>query len=66
MQMLQIFGELMMVPRIEPKLRVFAFKVEYPSRVSDLKMWMHTIIAATKEVCIETDPVQLIIGLSFQ
>ncbi|CAD5314673.1 unnamed protein product [Arabidopsis thaliana] len=46
----EIFGELMMVPRIEPKLRVFAFKVEYPSRVSDLKMWMHTIIAATKEI----------------
>lgn len=50
--MLQIFGELMKVPRLEPKLRVFAFKVDYSSRVRDLRIWLNTIIAATKEVCI--------------
>ncbi|XP_020869129.1 formin-like protein 12 isoform X1 [Arabidopsis lyrata subsp. lyrata] len=46
----EIFGELMKVPRIEPKLRVFAFKVDYSSRVKDLRIWLNTIIAATKEI----------------
>ncbi|KAG7599456.1 Formin FH2 domain [Arabidopsis suecica] len=46
----EIFGELMKVPRIEPKLRVFAFKVDYSSRVRDLRIWLNTIIAATKEI----------------
>ncbi|CAG7897520.1 unnamed protein product [Brassica rapa] len=44
------FLELMKVPRIEAKLRVFGFKITFASQAEDLKSCLTTINAATKEV----------------
>ncbi|XP_022931069.1 formin-like protein 14 isoform X1 [Cucurbita moschata] len=46
----QFFLELMKVPRIEPKLRVFAFKITFSSQVKDLRYNLNTINDATREV----------------
>ncbi|XP_022967178.1 formin-like protein 14 isoform X2 [Cucurbita maxima] len=46
----QFFLELMKVPRIESKLRVFAFKITFSSQVSDLRYNLNTINDATREV----------------
>ncbi|KAF2619573.1 hypothetical protein F2Q68_00039701, partial [Brassica cretica] len=46
----QFFLELMKVPRIEAKLRVFGFKITFASQAEDLKSCLTTINAATKEV----------------
>nr|ADL59580.1 type II formin [Arabidopsis thaliana] len=46
----QFFMELMKVPRIEAKLRVFGFKITFASQVEELKSCLNTINAATKEV----------------
>lgn len=46
----QFFLELMKVPRIEPKLRVFAFKITFSSQVNDLRYHLNTINDATREV----------------
>ncbi|KAL6178703.1 hypothetical protein ACLB2K_050221 [Fragaria x ananassa] len=46
----QFFLELMKVPRVEPKLRVFAFKITFSSQVKDLRSNLITINSATKEV----------------
>lgn len=46
----QFFLELMKVPRVESKLRVFAFKITFSSQVSDLKGNLDTINAASREV----------------
>ncbi|KAG5389010.1 hypothetical protein IGI04_017031 [Brassica rapa subsp. trilocularis] len=46
----QFFLELMKVPRIEAKLRVFGFKITFASQAEDLKSCLNTINAATKEV----------------
>nr|VDC61384.1 unnamed protein product [Brassica rapa] len=44
------FMELMRVPRIEAKLRVFGFKITFASQAEDLKSCLNTINFATKEV----------------
>ncbi|KEH27674.1 actin-binding FH2 (formin-like) protein [Medicago truncatula] len=46
----QFFMELMKVPRIESKLRVFAFKITFSGQVSDLRKNLNTINDATREV----------------
>ncbi|KAL0716484.1 hypothetical protein Bca4012_065806 [Brassica carinata] len=46
----QFFMELMKVPRIEAKLRVFGFKITFASQAEDLKSCLNTINSATKEV----------------
>lgn len=46
----QFFMELMRVPRIEAKLRVFGFKITFASQAEDLKSCLNTINFATKEV----------------
>ncbi|XP_010518952.1 PREDICTED: formin-like protein 14 [Tarenaya hassleriana] len=46
----QFFMELMKVPRVEAKLRVFGFKITFAAQVEDLKSNLNTINAATKEV----------------
>ncbi|CAN7030913.1 unnamed protein product [Brassica rapa subsp. trilocularis] len=50
MELLRFFLELMKVPRIEAKLRVFGFKITFASQAEDLKSCLNTINAATKEV----------------
>ncbi|KAK9076053.1 hypothetical protein SSX86_004386 [Deinandra increscens subsp. villosa] len=44
------FMELMKVPRVESKLRVFAFTITFTSQVSDLRRKLSAINDATKEV----------------
>ncbi|KAM5573727.1 formin-like protein 14 [Rosa sericea] len=46
----QFFLELMKVPRVEPKLRVFAFKITFSSQVKDLRLNLITINSAAREV----------------
>ncbi|XP_059445273.1 formin-like protein 14 [Corylus avellana] len=46
----QFFLELMKVPRVESKLRVFAFKITFSSQVNDLRKNLNTINDATREV----------------
>ncbi|XP_065878561.1 formin-like protein 14 [Euphorbia lathyris] len=46
----QFFMELMKVPRVEAKLRVFAFKITFTSQVDELKCNLDTINQATREV----------------
>ncbi|CAI8588330.1 unnamed protein product, partial [Vicia faba] len=46
----QFFMELMKVPRVESKLRVFAFKITFSGQVSDLRKNLNTIKDATREV----------------
>ncbi|KAH7545508.1 hypothetical protein FEM48_Zijuj01G0101300 [Ziziphus jujuba var. spinosa] len=46
----QFFLELMKVPRVESKLRVFAFKITFSSQVNDLRNNLNTINAAAREV----------------
>uniref|UniRef100_A0A0R0IHC6 Formin-like protein n=1 Tax=Glycine max TaxID=3847 RepID=A0A0R0IHC6_SOYBN len=46
----QFFMELMKVPRVESKLRVFAFKITFSSQVNDLKLNLNTINNAAREV----------------
>ncbi|XP_006415300.2 formin-like protein 14 [Eutrema salsugineum] len=46
----QFFMELMKVPRIEAKLRVFGFKITFAAQVEELEGYLNTINAATKEV----------------
>ncbi|CAL0314213.1 unnamed protein product [Lupinus luteus] len=46
----QFFMELMKVPRVEAKLRVFAFKTTFSSQVNDLRVNLNTINDATREV----------------
>ncbi|KZV31725.1 hypothetical protein F511_00529 [Dorcoceras hygrometricum] len=46
----QFFLELMKVPRVESKLRVFAFTITFSSQVEDLKLNLNTINDASKEV----------------
>lgn len=46
----QFFMELMKVPRVESKLRVFAFKITFSSQVDDLKNNLNTINNAAREV----------------
>ncbi|KAL2489809.1 Formin-like protein 14 [Forsythia ovata] len=46
----QFFLELMKVPRVEAKLRVFAFTITFSSQVKDLKSNLNTISDAAREV----------------
>lgn len=46
----QFFLELMKVPRVEPKLRVFAFTITFCNQVQDLRSNLNTINEAAKEV----------------
>ncbi|KAJ4917002.1 Formin-like protein 14 [Raphanus sativus] len=46
----QFFMELMKVPRIEAKLRVFGFKITFASQSEELKSCLNTINVAAKEV----------------
>ncbi|KAJ4707783.1 Formin-like protein [Melia azedarach] len=46
----QFFLELMKVPRVESKLRVFSFKMQFHSQVSDLRKSLNIINSASEEV----------------
>ncbi|KAI4327950.1 hypothetical protein L6164_020354 [Bauhinia variegata] len=46
----QFFMELMKVPRVESKLRVFAFKITFSSQVNELRLNLNTINDASREV----------------
>ncbi|PHU24048.1 Formin-like protein 6 [Capsicum chinense] len=46
----QFFLELMKVPRVESKLRVFLFKIQFISQVTDFKKSLNTVNSACEEV----------------
>ncbi|XP_044462926.1 formin-like protein 18 isoform X2 [Mangifera indica] len=46
----QFFLELMKVPRVESKLRVFSFKIQFRTQVSDLRNNLNIINSASEEV----------------
>ncbi|PIN04850.1 Rho GTPase effector BNI1 [Handroanthus impetiginosus] len=46
----QFFLELMKVPRVESKLRVFSFKIQFFSQVSDLRTSLNIVNSASEEV----------------
>ncbi len=46
----QFFLELMKVPRMESKLRVFSFKIQFGSQVADLRKSLNTIDSSCDEV----------------
>lgn len=46
----QFFLELMKVPRVESKLRVFLFKIQFNTQVTDFKKSLNTVHAACDEV----------------
>ncbi|XP_063935860.1 formin-like protein 18 isoform X2 [Daucus carota subsp. sativus] len=46
----QFFLELMKVPRVEAKLRVFAFKIQFCSQVSDLRKSLNAVNSTSEEV----------------
>ncbi|XP_038970359.1 formin-like protein 12 isoform X1 [Phoenix dactylifera] len=44
------FLELMKVPRVESKLRVFAFKIQFGSQISDIRKNLYTVDASCEEI----------------
>ncbi|KAF7134492.1 hypothetical protein RHSIM_Rhsim08G0150800 [Rhododendron simsii] len=46
----QFFLELMKVPRVESKLRVFLFKIQFNSQISDFKKSLNAVNSACEEV----------------
>lgn len=46
----QYFLELMKVPRVESKLRVFSFKIQFSSQISEFKKSLNTVNSACEEV----------------
>nr|DAD45247.1 TPA_asm: hypothetical protein HUJ06_003478 [Nelumbo nucifera] len=46
----QFFLEMMKVPRVESKLRVFSFKIQFPFQVSDLRVSLNVVNAASNEI----------------
>ncbi|WCJ29909.1 Formin-like protein 13 [Euphorbia peplus] len=46
----QFFMELMQVPRIESKLRVFSFKMQFLIQISDLRRSLNVVNSATEEI----------------
>lgn len=46
----QFFLELMKVPRVESKLRVFAFKIHFNSQVSELRQNLNIVNSASEEI----------------
>lgn len=46
----QFFMELMKLPRVESKLRVFSFKIQFRSQVSDLKRNLNIVNSSAEEI----------------
>eukprot|EP00257_Ricinus_communis_P023242 XP_015583170.1 formin-like protein 18 [Ricinus communis] len=46
----QFFLELMQVPRVESKLRVFSFKMQFHSQVSDLRKSLNVVNSTAEEI----------------
>ncbi|KAI9088413.1 hypothetical protein K1719_029862 [Acacia pycnantha] len=46
----QYFLELMKVPRVESKLRVFSFKIQFGSQITEFKKSLNTVNSACEEV----------------
>lgn len=46
----QFFLELMKVPRVESKLRVFSFKIQFRSQVSDLRNSLNVVNSVAEEI----------------
>ncbi|KAB2627926.1 formin-like protein 6 [Pyrus ussuriensis x Pyrus communis] len=46
----QFFLELMKVPRVEPKLRVFSFKIQFHTQVFDLRRNLNTVNSVADEI----------------
>ncbi|KAL1552512.1 formin-like protein 18 [Salvia divinorum] len=46
----QFFLELMKVPRVEAKLRVFSFKIQFCSQISDLRQSLNVVNSISEEV----------------
>ncbi|KAJ6329929.1 hypothetical protein OIU76_008700 [Salix suchowensis] len=46
----QFFLEMMKVPRTESKLRVFSFKIQFQSQVSDLRVNLNIVNSASEEI----------------
>ncbi|XP_024637089.1 formin-like protein 20 isoform X2 [Medicago truncatula] len=46
----QFFLELMKVPRVESKLRVFAFKIQFQAQVTEFRRSLNTVNSACEEV----------------
>ncbi|KAL6221556.1 hypothetical protein ACLB2K_004952 [Fragaria x ananassa] len=46
----QFLLELMKVPRVESKLRVFSFKIQFSSQVSDLRKSLNVVNSAAEEI----------------
>ncbi|CAN1328336.1 Formin-like protein 13 [Linum perenne] len=46
----QFFLELMKVPRVESKLKVFAFKMQFRLQVSDLRKSLNTVNSASEQI----------------
>lgn len=46
----QFLLELMKVPRVESKLRVFSFKIQFSSQVSDLRNSLNVVNSASEEI----------------
>ncbi|KAL6644183.1 hypothetical protein ACP70R_015791 [Stipagrostis hirtigluma subsp. patula] len=46
----KFFMELMKVPRVDSKLRVFSFKIQFRSQVSDLKRNLNIVNASAEEI----------------
>ncbi|PNT72021.1 hypothetical protein BRADI_2g38520v3 [Brachypodium distachyon] len=46
----QFFMELMKVPRVDSKLRVFSFKIQFRSQVSDLKRNLNIVNSSAEEI----------------
>uniref|UniRef100_A0A803QB16 Formin-like protein n=1 Tax=Cannabis sativa TaxID=3483 RepID=A0A803QB16_CANSA len=46
----QFFLELMQVPRVESKLRVYSFKIQFRSQISDLRNSLNIVNSATEEI----------------
>jgi hypothetical protein len=42
--------ELMKLPRVDSKLRVFLFKIQFPSQVSDLKRSLNIVNSSAEEI----------------
>ncbi|KAG8636403.1 formin-like protein 18 isoform X2 [Manihot esculenta] len=50
MELLKFFLELMKVPRVESKLRVFSFKLQFDHQVSDLRRNLNIVNSAAEEI----------------
>ncbi|KAJ0963461.1 hypothetical protein J5N97_028583 [Dioscorea zingiberensis] len=46
----QFFLELMKVPRMESKLRVFSFKIQFSAQISDVRKYLNIVNSACEEI----------------